>query len=106
MENQNTNTMENTSNHPKFRQINEAFIYATQNGLTGDVTFLLEDVEEEVEAKMKHLEQLELWWGEAADSFPGSFASWLLERIESEESEDIDADIECLVYELRKNRNI
>ena len=55
---------------------------------------------------MKHLEQLELWWGEAADSFPGSFASWLLERIESEESEDIDADIECLVYELRKNRNI
>ena len=53
-----------------------------------------------------HLEQLELWWGEAADSFPGSFASWLLERIESEESEDIDADIECLVYELRKNRNI
>ena len=53
-----------------------------------------------------HFEQLELWWGEAADSFPGSFASWLFERIESEESEDIDADIECLVYELRKNRNI
>ena len=106
MENQNTNTMENTSNHPKFRQINEAFIYATQNGLTGDVTFLLEDVEEEVEAKMKHLEQLELWWGEAADSFPGSFESWLFERIESKEFNDVDADIECLVYELRKNRNI
>ena len=53
-----------------------------------------------------HFEQLEQWWGEAADDFPGSFASWLLERIESEESEDIDADIECLVYELRKKRNI
>lgn len=52
---------------------------------------------------MTHSEQLELWWGEAADSFPGTFEQWLFDRIMSGDSEDIDEDIACLVYELKIN---
>jgi len=50
-----------------------------------------------------HLEQLEQWWGEAADSMPGSFELWLFNRIMDGDSEDLDADIEVLVHELKIN---
>lgn len=52
---------------------------------------------------MTHLQQLEEWWGDAADAFPGPFELWLFNRINDGESEDIEADIECLVYELKIN---
>lgn len=52
---------------------------------------------------MTHLEQLEQWWGESADSFPGDFVEWLFNRINAGESESLEADLECLVNELKIN---
>lgn len=49
---------------------------------------------------MTHKEQLEQWWGEAADSFPGSFLEWLLNRIAFGESETPEEDLIVLKEEL------
>lgn len=43
----------------------------------------------------QHKAQLETWWGEAADSFPGEFHEWLGNRIQ-EKLEDEDTE---LLYE-------
>ena len=53
---------------------------------------------------MTHKEQLEQWWGEAADSFPGTFAQWLFDRIAEGNSEDLMADIDVLFTELKVNK--
>lgn len=50
---------------------------------------------------MTHKEQLEQWWGEAADSFPGTFSEWLINRIETQECEDLMKDLEVLMGEWK-----
>ena len=45
----------------------------------------------------KHKAQLETWWGEAADSFPGEFHEWLRSRINEKV---IDGDLELLYEDM------
>ena len=54
----------------------------------------------------QHKAQLEQWWGEQADSFPGEFSTWLLNRIKDKmEESDLDhlfEDIMVYAYEIEK----
>jgi len=51
----------------------------------------------------QHTAQLLEWWGNEADGFPGDFSLWLLYRIETGESENLEMDLQTLNDELRVN---
>ncbi len=51
----------------------------------------------------QHTAQLLEWWGNEADGFPGEFSLWLLYRIETGESENLEMDLQTLNDELRVN---
>lgn len=50
----------------------------------------------------QHTAQLLEWWGNEADGFPGDFSLWLLQRIETGESENLEMDLQTLNNELRE----
>ena len=47
----------------------------------------------------KHKQQLEDWWAYDAESFPGSFANWLKNRIEDGEAEYLELELIILSQE-------
>ena len=44
-------------------------------------------------------QQLEDWWAYEADSFPGSFKTWLTNRINNGDYEDLEQEIMILANE-------
>ena len=56
----------------------------------------------------QHKAQLEQWWGEAADSFPGEFHEWLgnriQEKLEDEDTELLYEDMVVYWHEINQKR--
>lgn len=50
---------------------------------------------------MTHKERLEQWWGESADSFPGPFSLWLMNRIKYD-SDTLEEDWTVLEEEIKE----